>query len=190
MYKPNLLITTKRCYLRCFKPSDAQQMYENWATDADVTKYLTWSPHANIQVTQDLINGWIQEGKEQETFYQLVIELKDTHELIGSLTCFNNNYIGYCLSKNYWNQGLATEVVQAFLEYLFVYIKKQTITGICDKENIYSAKVMQKCGMHFIKQTQETNKSDEPVVMLMFRITQEQYLKDTTRPKITISGWK
>ena len=36
------LLETERLILRRFEIGDAEAMYRNWASDPDVTKYLTW----------------------------------------------------------------------------------------------------------------------------------------------------
>ena len=45
-------LKTKRLLLRCFVVEDAKAMFENWASDTDNLKYVTWDPHPNPQVTQ------------------------------------------------------------------------------------------------------------------------------------------
>ena len=44
-------IETERLILRRFELSDARAMYDNWASDGEVTKYLTWPTHADVSVT-------------------------------------------------------------------------------------------------------------------------------------------
>ena len=38
-------IETPRLLLRRLMPSDAPMMYANWANDAEVTRWLRWTPH-------------------------------------------------------------------------------------------------------------------------------------------------
>jgi ribosomal-protein-alanine N-acetyltransferase len=33
-------------------------MYNNWASDPEVTKYLFWEPHANVEVTKVTLAKW------------------------------------------------------------------------------------------------------------------------------------
>ena len=39
------VLTTERLVLRPFRADDAEAMFNNWASDPEVTKYLTWTPH-------------------------------------------------------------------------------------------------------------------------------------------------
>lgn len=38
-------IETERLVLRRLTPEDAEMMYQNWANDPQVTKFLRWEPH-------------------------------------------------------------------------------------------------------------------------------------------------
>ena len=49
------MIYTNRFYLRKFNINDADAMFNNWANDPEVTKYLTWNPHGDISVTKKYI---------------------------------------------------------------------------------------------------------------------------------------
>lgn len=53
------LLETDRLILRRLVIEDAESMYYNWASDPEVTKFLTWPTHKNIDVTKALLNEWI-----------------------------------------------------------------------------------------------------------------------------------
>ena len=42
------IIETERILLRRFSKDDAEAMYRNWASDPEVTKYLTWPAHISV----------------------------------------------------------------------------------------------------------------------------------------------
>lgn len=52
----NDVIETNRLILRKFKKDDAQEMYESWCNDPEVTKFMTWNKHENIGVTQMILD--------------------------------------------------------------------------------------------------------------------------------------
>lgn len=52
-------LKTTRLVLRPFCLSDAQAMYDNWANDAEVTKFMMWEPHASVEVTQSILESWM-----------------------------------------------------------------------------------------------------------------------------------
>ena len=153
-YFKNKCIETERLLLRKIRIEDAKAMFDNWASDPEVTKYLTWNPHENIEVTKIIINRWLEEEKDPKTI-RFVITLKDSGDPIGSIDVVNyidgNPEIGYCLSKKYWNQGLMTEACKAFAKYLFNKgFNKVLIKALV--ENISSNRVIEKCGFKFTHQ--------------------------------------
>ncbi len=149
----NALVTDK-CILRKVKKEDVEPMFRNWASDPEVTKYLTWPSHENIEVTNKVIDRWFKEEKDPKTI-RFVITLKDSDEPIGSIDVVDyiedNPEIGYCLSRKYWNKGLMTEACKAFSKYLFdIGFKKVLIKAVV--ENIGSNRVIEKCGFKFTHQ--------------------------------------
>lgn len=51
-------IETERLLLRPLTPEDAPMMYVNWANDPDVTRWLRWEPHKNVDKTRELLAAW------------------------------------------------------------------------------------------------------------------------------------
>lgn len=50
-------IVTDRLILRRFTVEDAGPMYENWASDPEVTKYLTWPAHSCVEVSRRVLEN-------------------------------------------------------------------------------------------------------------------------------------
>ena len=53
-------LETERLVLRPFAAEDADAMYRNWASDSQVTKFLFWEPHKDVDETRGILEGWIQ----------------------------------------------------------------------------------------------------------------------------------
>ena len=51
-------LETDRLLLRRLLPEDAEQMYANWASDPQVTRFLRWEPHKNALETLGLLAAW------------------------------------------------------------------------------------------------------------------------------------
>lgn len=49
------VIETKRLLLRNFRLSDAESMFESYCHNENITRYLTWYPHVDVQATRDFI---------------------------------------------------------------------------------------------------------------------------------------
>ena len=50
---------TPRLILRRFTMEDAPAMYRNWASDPEVTKYLTWPTHSSAEVSRQVLIGQV-----------------------------------------------------------------------------------------------------------------------------------
>ena len=60
-HKGTQTIETTRLILRRAVREDAKAMFRNWASDPEVTKYLTWPVHDSITVSEMVIESWLQE---------------------------------------------------------------------------------------------------------------------------------
>ena len=145
---------TKRLILRPTSINDAEQMFNNWASDPEVTKYLFWPPHADIEVTKGILSNWDKEN-EKPDYYHWGIEVKETGQLIGTggtinmSERFHSTALGYCMSRAYWGKGYMSEAVAAMIKHLFINVGFNRIAACHDPENVGSGRVMQKCGMVF-----------------------------------------
>ncbi len=153
-HKGTVSLKTERLLLRKFRYADAEDMFNNWANDSDVTKYLTWQPHGSIEVTKEIIKSWISEY-EKENVYNWAIVLNDTGKVIGSISVVNvcNEHqrceVGYCMGKKYWNKGIMTEALKCVIKYLFFQVGINRIQAIHHRDNSASGKVMHKSGMKY-----------------------------------------
>lgn len=84
-HKGTIRIETDRLVLKRHVLDDAEIMFKNWVTEKDVTKFLSWQPHKNVDETKQLLIDWI-ESYDKQDFYFWTIELKDSHELVGDIS--------------------------------------------------------------------------------------------------------
>lgn len=149
------VIETNRLILRRFTTEDTSLMYKNWASDLEVTKYLTWEAHKDEKTTLEIIKIW-QKQYENLNYYHWVITLKDYHkEPVGAIgvNFFDEKvamaHVGYCLGKKFWHQGIMSEALEAVINFLFDNVDVNRIESRFDPRNIYSGKVMKKCHMQY-----------------------------------------
>lgn len=148
----NTTLETKRLLLRPLKQSDAIDIFENWASDEDFPKYMTWIAHKNIEETKKIVDMWIKEYEDPKTI-RFMIVLKSTNEVIGQIDVVkivdDIPEIGYLIMKKYWNNGYMSESCNCVINYIFTLGYKNIIIEAM-KENIASNKVIMKCGGKFI----------------------------------------
>ncbi len=148
-------IETERLLLRRFTLGDAEAMYRNWASDPEVTEFLTWPPHADTSVTKEVLEQWVSSYR-RKNYYQWAIVLKEHgNEPIGSISAVHMNddiamvHIGYCLGKAWWRRGIMSEALKAVMDFFFDEVGANRIESRHDPRNPHSGMVMKKCGMKY-----------------------------------------
>ena len=147
-------LETKRLILRRIRESDADAVYHNWASDPEVTRFLTWPTHTSTAVTRHVIGTWmpLYEGK---TYYHWAITLKENgDEPIGTIHGLVNDdlesvQIGYCLGRAWWHQGIMSEAAQAVIDFFFDTVHPNSLCSYHDPNNPHSGMVMKHCGMKY-----------------------------------------
>ncbi len=146
---------TKRLILRKALLSDAPAMFNNWAKDSEVTKYLSWYPHRDVGASSLMLELWRGlSSKEKMTMW--VCEDKKLKEVIGSVSLLLSDEkkrlgeIGFCFGKNFWGQGIATEVLAKIIEYAFS-IGYEMLICRTRQENIAAKKVITKNNMEYLE---------------------------------------
>lgn len=151
IHKGTQTIKTKHLLLRRLTLEDSKAMFEKWAGSAENSRFVMKCPHENISETQLMLSNYIDNYNKSD-FYMWGIVLED--ELIGYI-CGNeineeirSICIGYCISKPFWNKGIATEAAKEVINYFFNFGFNR-VFSYHNPLNPASGKVMQKCGMEF-----------------------------------------
>lgn len=147
-------LETDRLILRRFTMEDAKDMFENWASDDEVTKFLTWPTHSSIEVTKHILEGWVSRY-ENEDFYNWAIELKESGKVIGNISVVELKErtecaeIGYCMSRSLWGKGIMPEALGEVIAFLFDEAEFNRVEAFHDVNNPKSGRVMEKAGMKY-----------------------------------------
>ena len=150
------IIETSRLILRKYEMSDAEDMFKNWVTDPEVSRFWSWEPHKNIEETKSLLAGWVEEYEKLDRYCWVII-LKSISQAVGYILFSVENEsegslaVHYALSSKYWNQGIMSEACKGVFEFAFDEIKAQKIYSRHHVDNPASGRVMQKCGMRYVK---------------------------------------
>ena len=145
-------LETERLILRRFTMEDADAMYANWASDGEVTKFLTWPAHGTIEITKMVLKDWTA-SYERDDYYQWAIEFEG--QAVGSISVVDSNekaqsfHIGYCIGRKWWHKGITSEAMMAVMGFLFEEVGIQRIDSRHDPRNPHSGGVMKKCGMKY-----------------------------------------
>ena len=78
MYMQTQKLETERLILRKLKLEDENEVFNNWTSDDEVSKYVRWSTHKSIEDTREYLNNAMETyKKEQDAEWGIV--LKETN---------------------------------------------------------------------------------------------------------------
>lgn len=149
-----ITLETERLILRKGTLEDANEIYENYGKDPNVSKYVVWNRHKSIDDAIKLMKKW-EECYNNDNSYMWLVENKKDKKIIGSITAVKVDFenrtiaIGYCFGSKWWNQGYATECLKRIIKFFFEDVGVETIYANHLSANIPSGKVMIKAGMKY-----------------------------------------
>jgi len=175
--RPPEIIETERLLLRPPVVADAAAVFNAYARDPEVTRYLIWKPHRHIQETEHFLAGCVT-GWADNTRFPWVITLKGSGELIGMVEIRTGGFkadVGYVLSRQYWGKGVMTESLRPIVEWALGQEEIYRVWALCDADNQASARVLEKVGMQregiLRRNILHPNVSDEPRDCYCYAVT-------------------
>jgi RimJ/RimL family protein N-acetyltransferase len=131
--------------LRNFTTDDLDHFLE-WATDPEVTKFLTWEPYTSrdealafltsVAIPHPWLKAICLDGK--------AIGSINLRKGSGVHRCLA--VMGYCLSRKYWGRGYVTQAVKLALSTGFQDLDVVRIEALVNPKNIGSRRVLEKAG--------------------------------------------
>jgi len=143
------VLTGPRVTLRAPTIDDAELLFERVASDPEVTRYLSWSPHPNVAETRRVITEFFNVGGETTW----LIELRDGTGAVG--LCGWRRHpphtveLGYCLGRQWWRKGIMSEVLQLLIDKAKADPHVYRVTAHCHVDNTGSAAVLERSGLAF-----------------------------------------
>jgi ribosomal-protein-alanine N-acetyltransferase len=124
---------------------------------------MPWGPNSEKETRSFIERAIASSVADPRTSFEFAITRADTGKLIGGCgirvasRARRSADMGYCLRKDTWGLGYATEAAAAILEFGFDVLGSHRIFATCDTENRASARVLEKLGMrreaHFREDT-------------------------------------
>ncbi len=130
---------------------DAAVVFESYARDEEVTRYVTFRPHQTLEETEEFMRGRLRRMEQGEAFSWAITRRGDDR-LIGTIELRTQGFkadFGYILARPFWGQGLVTEALRAVLDFAFTLPGMYRVWAVCDVDNVGSARVMEKAGLDF-----------------------------------------
>ena len=140
-------IDTSRLLLRRPHPSDARSIFQRYASDPDVTRYVGWPAPRTVDGTRAFLALSDEEWSRWPAGPYLVEARADGTLLGGTGLSFETPYrasTGYILARDSWGQGYATEALRAMVT-LAETLQLRRLYAICHVDHRASAHVLEKC---------------------------------------------
>lgn len=147
--RPPEFLETLRLRLRPPVMEDAPAIFEQYAQDAEVTRYLVWPPHRDIAETREFLRHCERVWRKGSAFPWAILR-KEDHRLMGMIEARINEHgvnLGYALAKVFWGNGYMPEAIQALVDWALRQPEIYRVWAFCDVENHSSARVLEKSGM-------------------------------------------
>ncbi len=150
-----IYLETERLILRDYCEDDFNEYYQ-LKIDSQTMYYLQdIQLFSKEDAYQDFQKVLADMSDFDRKYYFMHIELKDSHEQVGSVgyTVMNDTPIGkivhagYFIYPKFWGKGYTTEAFQRVLAFAFSENNVYRVSTGCLAENIGSEKVMLKCGL-------------------------------------------
>jgi|688.fasta_scaffold692080_2 ribosomal-protein-alanine N-acetyltransferase len=143
-------IETSRLILRKISQDDLLDIFEI-TSDSTITKFLTWEPHSDIEITKEFIKSVISKYDNANLPSQWGIVLKENSKLIGITGCSMINFehkkaeISSLMNNAYSSNGYMTEANNAVVDYLFQK-GYHRIQAKVEVSNLASSRMLEKSG--------------------------------------------
>lgn len=144
------IIQTERLLLRNVKKEDASDMLK-YLSDEVVVKHMGLDPFQNVKDALEEIH-WYDSIYKECSGIRWGITLKGEDKVIGTCGFLNRalkHYkaeVGFELSKEYWERGIAGEALEAVIKYGFQNFELERIEALIEPENIASQRLVEKQG--------------------------------------------
>jgi RimJ/RimL family protein N-acetyltransferase len=142
------VIETERLLLRPPAPEDAESIFERYACDAEVTRYLGWLRHTSIQDTRAFVSFSLAEWARWGVGPLIVFD-KVNGTLVGAsglvMEASDCAATGYVLARDAWGKGYATESLHSMVA-LAAEFRVARLYALCHVDHRASQRVLEKCG--------------------------------------------
>lgn len=140
------LIETERLVVRRPGPGDCEAIFERYASDATVVKYVGWPQHRSLADTRAFLALADAAWREWPAGPYLVLSRDDGSLLGGTGLDFETPYratTGYVLAKDAWGRGIATEALLAMVDVARA-LGVLRLQATCHPDHVASRRVLEK----------------------------------------------
>lgn len=143
-------LSGRRLYLRQVRQSDADERYERWMNDPEITRYLE-TRFARHTVPD--LRSYVETTNADPANFFFAVVLNDGDRHIGNIKLgpVNPHHrlgdLGLIIGeKDCWGNGYASEAIELITRFAFEQLNLHKVTASCYANNAGSARAFQKVG--------------------------------------------
>ena len=162
---PWIITETPRCLIRELELADVKQLFELYEKPG-ITEFV--EPLFPWKEELEYEKAYIENIYRYQEFGTWLVFHKETGQLIGRAGFEQRELedgagleMGYIIAPEYQNQGYATEVCQALMQYAWENLEYEDVNCLIQKGNTASIHLAEKLGFTFQKETEITGEPME-----------------------------
>jgi ribosomal-protein-alanine N-acetyltransferase len=139
-------------WLRDFHLSDWPAVHK-YACDPEVCRFMEWGPNSESETRRFVERATSLTYAEPRLDFDLAIIGKFDDKFLGTVSLHMESAekreasLGYCLNRQAWGQGFATEAAYHLVNFGFERLRLTRIWATAAPENQGSINILQKLGM-------------------------------------------
>ena len=127
----------------------ADSLFDAYASDPEVTRYLSWPTHDSVDDTEGFLS-YASKAWDEGSDFIWVIAPKEQNAACGTISFSiesHRAHLGFVIARSEWSKGYMTEACRALVDWLLQQPEVLRIEALCDVENVGSARVLEKSGL-------------------------------------------
>lgn len=172
------IIGTERLRLVPAREEYAPAIFEAYACDEQVTRFLSWSAHRTLSDTRRFLRS-CELAWSEGIRYPYAILPEENPNPIGMIDVTPHDFrveTGYVLARAHWGKGYMTEALRAVIEACFQNPGIYRFEACCHVQNQASWRVMEKAGMKYegvLRRFHRMQAFPEPVDVRIYSMVRE-----------------
>lgn len=145
-------IESRRLVLRRPVLADAVDIYQNYASNPRVTRYLSWPVHRSVADARAFLRGLTAALDRGEQLAWVICQREPRWlcGMIGVILRPPAAYLGYCLAEQVWGRGYAAEATELVMPHVWSRPDVERLSAYCHTGHVRSARVLEKSGLRYV----------------------------------------
>lgn len=153
----SLELDTERLRLRPISLDELEDVFEN-TRDPEISKYMSWDPHTDIEQTRAFIERLTQEIADEKTYTWSIFMDNEFCGIVSLLAItrqhraltYNRAELAYWVSQKHQRKGIMTEACTEVVAYAFAEMGLRRLVVSHVSGNLASENLIKRLGFRYI----------------------------------------